>query len=67
MAKSKNLGQLLILAKMGTLFWGEKKGYQKFHDACSIPFLSVLHKNKALHHFHKRGQHLIARHIKGLD
>ena len=33
-----------------------KKGHQEFHppppdQPCSIPFLSVLHQNKALHNF----------------
>ena len=32
-----------------------QKGYQKFHHPYSIPFLSVLHLNKALHNVHKRG------------
>ena len=27
----------------------------------------ILHQNKALHNFHKRGQNLIVRHMKGLD
>ena len=31
------------------------------------PILSVLHENKALNNFHKRGQHPIAGHIKGLE
>ena len=39
--------------------------HQKFRvppiSPYSIPFLSVLHQNKALHGFHKKWQHLIAR------
>ena len=34
-----------------------EKGHQKFHPSYSIPFLSVLHQNKALYNFHKRGKY----------
>ena len=57
-AWSRKLGQHLVLAKNGT---------KNFTIPSSIPFLSVLHQNKALHNFHKRGQHPIAGDIKGLD
>ena len=37
-----------------------KNGHQKFHPLpCSVQFLSVLHQNKALHNFRKRGLRLI--------
>ena len=39
-------------------FFG-KKDTKNLSIPYSIPFLSVLHKNKALHNFHKRGQCLI--------
>ena len=64
-ASSRKLGQHPILPKKGTLF--EKREHRNFTTPYSIPFLNVLHQNKALHIFHKRGQHLIARCIKGLD
>ena len=38
-----------------------------FTTPYSIPFLSVLHQNKALHNFHKRGWRPTAEHVKGLD
>ena len=44
-----------------------KKGTKYFTTPYSIIFLSVLHQNKALHNFHKRGQCLTARCIKSLD
>ena len=47
------------------LFW--KKGHQKFHHPLFNPFLSLLHQNKALHNFLKRGKCLITGHIIGLD
>ena len=40
---------------------------KNFTSLYSFLFLSVLYQNKALHNFHKKGQHLTARHIKGLD
>ena len=57
-AQSMKLEQRPILAKKGT---------KNFITPHSIIFLSVLHQNKALLNFHKRGQRPIARHIKGLD
>ena len=48
-------------------FW--KKGHQKKFTTApySIPFLSIWHQNKALHNFHKMGQHPISWHMKGLN
>ena len=40
--------------KKGHLF--EKKAPRILPSPYSIPFLSVLHQNKALYSFHKRGQ-----------
>ena len=45
----------------------EKKGTKNFTTPYSIPFLSVLHQNKALHNFHKREQHPTVGRTKGLD
>ena len=52
-----------MLAKKGTFL--QKKDTNNF----IIPYLIlfVLHQNKALHSFHKRGQRPIARCMKGLD
>ena len=47
-AYSRNSGQHSILARKGT------KNFNPF--PYSVPFLSVLHQNKALYNFHKRGQ-----------
>ena len=44
----------VILTEDWTLF--EKKGPKNFNPFYSIPFLSVIHQNKALHIFFKRGQ-----------
>ena len=44
----------------------EKKGHQIFHQPLFNP-LSVLHQNKAMDNFYKRGKHPIVGHIKGLD
>ena len=45
-----------------------KKRPPKFHPSpYSIPFLSVLHQNKALHNFLERGQHSIVEHNIGLE
>ena len=63
--KSRKLGKHLILAKKGT-FW-KKNATKTLPPHLKSPFLSVFHQNKALHNFHKRGQHSILRHIKGLD
>ena len=49
--------------KKGTF---QKKGPQKSHPY-SIPFLNVLHQNKALHNFCKRGQCLIVERNIGLE
>ena len=45
----------------------EKKGNKNLTTPYSIPFLSVLHQNKVLHNFHKRGQRPTVGHRKGLD
>ena len=45
-----------------------KKGHQKSHPfSYSIPFLSVLHQNKALYNLHKREQHLIVKYNIALE
>ena len=44
-----------------------KKVHQKFHHPLFNPFSNVLHQNKAMHNFHKRGHCPNARCIKGLD
>ena len=63
-----NLEKPMILVKKGTFLGKKKKRARKnFTTPYSISFLSVLHQNKALHNFHKRGQCPIAGHIKGLD
>ena len=41
-------------------FFFKKKGTKQFTTPYSIPFLSVLHQNKALHNFDERGEHPIA-------
>ena len=63
--KSRKLGKHLILAKKGTFL--KKNATKTLPPHLKSPFLSVLHQNKALHNFHKRGQHSILRHKKGLD
>ena len=45
----------------------KKKGTKNLTTPNSIPFLSVLHRNRALHNFHKRRQRPIAGRIKGVD
>ena len=45
----------------------KKKGNKNLTTPNSIPFLSVLHRNRALHNFHKRRQRPIAGCIKGVD
>ena len=55
-----------MLAKKGT-FFQKKKGANNFIIPYLILFLRVLHQNKALHNFDKRGQRLIAGCINGLD
>ena len=57
-AYSRNLGQHPILTKKGT---------KNFTTPYSIPFLSVLHENKALHNFHEWGQRATSGRIEGLD
>ena len=54
-AYARNLGQRSILARKSTFFF-EKRTHPRPY---SIPFLSVLHQNKALHIFHIRGQRSI--------
>ena len=53
-AYSRNLGQRSILARKSTFL--KKKRHQNFNPPplYSIPFVSVLHQNKALHNFRKR-------------
>ena len=46
------MGILLKFRPKRTLFW--KKGNKNFTTYYSIPFLSVLHQNKALYNFNKR-------------
>ena len=66
--QSTKLGQRPLLAKKDTFFEKKKKnGTENLTTPYSIPFLNVLHQNKASHNFHKRGLHLIAGCIKGLD
>ena len=43
-----------------------KKSTKHFTTPYSIHFVNVLHQNKALHNFHRKGQHSIAECIKGL-
>ena len=45
----------------------QKKGTKNLTTPYSIPFLSVLHQNNALHNFHKRGKRSAVGHIKRLD
>ena len=59
-----DIGQHSILVKKGTF---EKKGVNNFSTPCSIPFVNVLHQNKPLHNFYKKGQCSIAGCMKGLD
>ena len=57
--------QRSTLAKKGTFF--KKKGAHKFHHPLFNPFLSVLHQDKVLHNFCKRGQYSIVKCKKGPD
>ena len=50
---------------MGIFF--EEKRTKNFTIPYSIPFLSVLHQNKALNIFHKKWQRLTVERIKGLN
>ena len=43
----------------GALFMKKEKNDTKNPPFYSIPFLSVLYQNKALHNFRNRGQHSI--------
>ena len=45
-------------------FFEKKKGTKNVTTLYSVEVLQVLHQNKALHNFRKRGQRLIARHKK---
>ena len=57
--------QLPILAKWDFFFFKKKKvGAKNLTAPYSVPFLSVLHQNKALYNFHKRGQSPTVGHIK---
>ena len=62
---SRNLGQRSILARKGNFF--EKRASEISPTPHSIPFLSVLHQNNALHNFRKRGQRLIVKRNIGLE
>ena len=47
-----------------------KKGHPKYFTPpppYSVPFLSVLHQNKALYYFHKREQRSVVEHNIGLE
>ena len=59
----KNYGSIWYWPKR---YFSWKNGTKNFNNPYSIPSLSVLHQNKFLHNFHKRRQHLIVGHIKGL-
>ena len=67
-AYSRNLGQRMILARKG-IFWKKStKPNQPPHPSpYSASFLSVMHQNKALDNFCKRGQHSIAERDIGLE
>ena len=65
---SRNLGQHSILVRKGTFF--EKRTLDTKNVTplpYSIPFLSVLHRNKALHNFRKNGQRSIVERDIGLE
>ena len=51
--------------KKGHFLW--KKGTKNLTHPYSIPFLSVLHQNKALYNFHKKGQRSIVEYNIGLE
>ena len=61
-------GQRLILAGKG-IFFTKKDTFliKKAPQPYSIPFLSVLHQNKDLYNFQKRGQHSIVKLYVGLE
>ena len=50
---TKFRGLVFNIGQKGHIF--EKKGTKQFTNPYSIPFQSVLHQNKALHNFHKKG------------
>ena len=52
---SRNLGQHSILARKA-LFYEKRALFLKKGPPNAILFLGVLHQNKALHNFHKKGQ-----------
>ena len=52
---SRKLGRRPISAKKDTFL--NKKGTKNITTSYLIPFLSVLHQNKALYNFHKKRQH----------
>ena len=60
------LGQRPILPKRALLLKKRGPKTKNFTTPHSILFLSILHKNKALHNFHKREHRPIAGRIKGL-
>ena len=62
-AYSRKLGECTILARNDNFFM--KKGHQ--NPPYSIPFLHVLHQNKVLYNFCKRGQPSIVKHNIGLE
>ena len=51
--------------KKDTFF--EKRASKISPPPYSIPFLSVLHQNKAFHNFRKRGQRSVVERNKGLE
>ena len=61
-AYSRTLGQRSILARKST-----KNFTSPPHPSLFNPFLSVLHRNKALYNFHKRGQRSILELNIGLE
>ena len=62
---SRNLGQRSILARKDTFL--KRRAPQFYPLPYSIPFLSVLHRNKALYNFRKKGQRSIVERIIGLE
>ena len=62
---SRNLGQHSNLARKKRYFL--KKGTKNVTPLYLIPFLSLLHQNKALKNFWKRRQCLIVEHNIGLE
>ena len=62
----ENLCSVQYWPKRALFFLGGE-GTKNLTTPNSIPFLSVLHRNRALHNFHKRRQRPIAGRIKGVD